>query len=108
MKWLTPILAMLLFVGCSRSESNIWAERKEITTTTPRGGTQGELVERSVVVPFVVLPPEATQPPPDVPSQPKKSEPVQEQQKERIGYRARMDPVTGKHIFYPVYENEKK
>jgi hypothetical protein len=33
---------------------------------------------------------------------------ISEQQRKVIGYRAKKDPVTGKPITYPVYEDEKK
>lgn len=103
MKWLISILAMLLLVGCSRNEGRLLAEQSEISVITGRGGViHSEQHRRGVP-----LPPERPQPR-EVPSQPTKSETVQELQKEPIGYRAKTDPVTGKITVYPVYKDEKK
>lgn len=105
MKWLTPILAILLLVGCSRNEAipNPMPvfEQSEVSVSTNRGTIFSERYERGVPLPWV--PPQ-----PELPSQSTKDEQVQIQQRKIKGYRAKTDPATGRITPYPVYEDEKK
>ncbi len=106
MKWLTPILAILLLVGCGRNDAITppGLSGESMTVRTDRNGVIFHQ-ERQRGVPGPWIPP---QPKPVLQSQPTKDDQVQIQQRKIIGYRAKIEPRTGKITTYPVYEDEKK
>jgi hypothetical protein len=109
MKWLTPILATLLLVGCSCNKVNEtplpppFSEQYRMTVDTERQRVFDYEYRRGPLFPRIL-----PQPQPELQSQPTKDEQVRIQERKIKGYRAKTDPATGKITTYPVHENEKK
>ena len=109
MKWLTPIVTMLLLVGCASTLKPV-SEQSELTVSSERKGIIfSQQYQRGVQVPQIPSQPKPKlQSQPELQLQPTKGKQVQIQQRKIIGYRAKINPATGKITTYPFYEDEKK